>query len=98
MTEAFTTIEFLTWVVYAGGAFLAASWILDQIPAVAKWTSGARLWANRILTVGLALGAYAALQYLPAEFIQAIDPWLKVASGTWILYSGQQIVHKISKQ
>ena len=94
----FTDISsLLNFLVYGGGVVLIASWLLDKIPGFVALQSEAKKWINMVLSVVLALGAYAAILYVPAEYFALIDPWFKIALSTVVIYSGQQVVHKLTK-
>jgi hypothetical protein len=71
--------------------------VLDKIPAFNALLPEARKFINMALSVALALGAYAFITYVPPELFTAIDPWFKVAAGVIALYSGQQVVHELTK-
>ena len=90
--------SFLSWIVYSGGAILIASWVLDRIPGFLTLVSEAKRLINIAVCVALSLGFYALILYVPATFIAAVDPWFKVAVATIALYTGQQIVHRNTKQ
>ena len=75
----FTDItSLLNFLVYGGGVILVASWVLDKIPAFVALPSDAKKYINIAVSVVLALGSYAALMYIPAEYFALIDPWFKV--------------------
>jgi hypothetical protein len=83
--------------VYGGGVILVASWILDKIPAFVVLPPEAKKYINMAVSVVLALASYAALLYVPAGTFALIDPWFKIALGIIVLYSGQQVVHQLTK-
>ena len=94
----FTDItSLLNFLVYGGGVILVASWALDKIPAFVALAPETKKFINIVLSVALALGAYAALLYVPAGIFALIDPWFKVALSVVVMYSGQQIVHQLTK-
>ena len=94
----FTDItSLLNFLVYGGGVILIASWALDKIPAFVALAPEAKKLINIAVSVVLALGAYAALLYVPADIFALIDPWFKVALSVVVLYSGQQVVHQLTK-
>ena len=88
----------ISWIIYSGGALLISSWVLDRIPAFVVLASEAKRLINIAVSVVLALGFYAILTYVPADFIAVLDPWFKVAVTVIALYTGQQIVHRNTKQ
>lgn len=90
-------VAFITWIVYSGGALIAASWLLDKIPAFENLKAGVKKTVNQIVSVVLALGCYAVLKYVPAEVFAAIDPWFKIVVGVLVAYAGQQVVHRLTK-
>ena len=96
--ENFTDLAgLLNFMVYGGGVVLVASWILDKIPAFTALVPDVKKVINMVLAVVLALGAYAAILYVPAEYFSLVDPWFKIALSIVVIYSGQQVVHKLTK-
>lgn len=96
--ENFTDLAgLLNFMVYGGGVVLVASWLLDKIPAFTALAPEAKKMINMVLAVVLALGAYAAILYVPAEYFTLVDPWFKIALSIVVIYSGQQVVHKLTK-
>jgi hypothetical protein len=87
----------LNFLVYGGGVILVASWLLDKIPAFVALPVDAKKYINMGVAVVLALASYAALLYVPAGYFAVIDPWFKIALGIVVLYSGQQVVHRLTK-
>ena len=86
-----------SWLIYSGGAILVASWVLDRIPALLAWEPEYKRWLNGGVSAALALGCYAIITYVPAEVFALLDPWFKVVAGIVVLYSGQQVVHSLTK-
>ena len=89
--------SFISWIVYSGGALLIASWVLDRIPAFVALPSEAKKYINIAVSAFLALGFYAVLTYVPANILDALDPWFKVIAGLVAVYGGQQVVHRLTK-
>jgi len=95
----FTSVhELLTWIIYSGGAMLVASWILERIPAFQKLTAELKKYINMGVSSLLAIGGYLVISYVPAESFAVIDPFVIIISGIVIAYSGQQAVHRITKE
>ena len=90
--------SFISWMIYSGGAILIASWVLDRIPGFIALVSETKRIISIVVSVTLALGFYALITYVPATFIAVLDPWFKIAVGIIVLYTGQQIVHRNTKQ
>jgi len=89
--------ELLSWVIYSGGAILAASWILERIRLFQEQTPETKRLVAMAISVTIALAAYTILVYVPAQILVQLDPWLTVILGTIILYSGGQIYHQATK-
>jgi uncharacterized membrane-anchored protein len=89
--------ELLSWVIYSGGAILAASWILERIRGFQAQTPENKRLIAMAVSVAIAVAAYAVLTYVPAQILVQLDPWLTVTLGTIILYSGGQIYHQATK-
>lgn len=89
--------ELLSWIIYSGGAILAASWLLERISGFQAQSPENKRWIAMAASVAIALAAYAILTYVPAQILAQINPWLTVAAGTIVLYSGGQIYHKLTK-
>jgi len=90
-------LPFLQWLVYAGGSILIGSWILEHIPRFVAAPPEAKKIINIIVDVVLALGFYAIMVFVPADILATLAPWFTVAAGTVVLYSGGQVVHKLTK-
>lgn len=87
----------LNFLIYGGGVILVASWVLDRIPAFVALPPETKKLINIVVSVALALGCFAILTYVPADVFALIDPWFKVAMAVVVMYSGQQIVHQLTK-
>ena len=87
----------LNFLIYGGGVILVASWVLDRIPPFVTLPSETKKLINIIVSVVLALGCFAVLTYVPADIFVLVDPWFKVAMAVIVMYSGQQIVHQLTK-
>jgi hypothetical protein len=85
------------WLVYGGGVLIVASWVLDKIPAFVVLPTETKKLLNMTTSVFLALASYAVIVYVPAEAFAMIDPWFKITLGVVLMYSGQQIYHKLTK-
>ena len=97
MNTTKSLLDLLSWLIYSGGAILVGSWILDRIPAFNALASEAQKYINMIVSIVLALGAYAVITYVPAATFALLDPWFKIAAGIVVLYSAQQTVHQLTK-
>lgn len=91
-------LPFLQWIVFSGGAILIGSWILEHIPAFVTAPPEAKKLTAISVDVVLALGFYAILVFVPADVMAVLAPWFTVAAGTVVLYSGGQVVHKLTKE
>lgn len=89
--------DLLSWLIYSGGAILAASWVLDKIPAFVAAAEETRKYVNMGASIVLALAAYAVITYVPPSVFAVLDPWFKIAAGIIVLYSAQQTVHQLTK-
>lgn len=89
--------SFINWIVYSGGAVLIASFVLDRIPGFLNLSSEYKKVINIVVSAVLALGFYAVLVYVPADILKTLDPWFKVIAGFIAVYSGQQVVHNLTK-
>ena len=89
--------DLLSWLIYAGGSILVASWVLDKIPSFGALPPEAKKYINMGVSVLLALGAFALITYVPTEIFALLDPWFKIVGGVVILYAGQQAMHQLTK-
>ena len=89
--------DVFAWVIYSGGAMLVVSWILDKIPAFLLLPSDVKKIINIAASAALALFCYLGLVYIPPAVFAAINPYFLIVSGVVILYSGQQVVHRLTK-
>jgi len=92
-----TVSELLQWVVYSGGGIIVASWALERIKRFQAATAENKRLIAMASSVAVSLAGYAILTYVPAATLALINPWLTVAAGTVVLYSGGQIVHQATK-
>lgn len=93
-----TVSELLQWVVYSGGGIIVASWVLERVKKFQAATAENKRLIAMAASVAVSLAGYAILTYVPPATLAMLNPWLTVASGTIILYSGGQIVHQATKK
>lgn len=91
-------VELLKWLVYSGGVVLAISKILELIPAFERLKADVKYWLNMALCVVASLVCYALLIYVPADVWAILNPWFLVVTGTILVYSNGQVVHKATKK
>ena len=89
--------EVFAWVIYSGGAMLIVSWILDKIPAFLALPPEIKKIVNIAASSLMAILFYLGLTYIPAEVFAIMAPYFTIISGVVILYSGQQVVHRLTK-
>jgi len=88
-----TLEETLIWLVSGGGAASIASWILERIPWYQQQSSETRRWIFVIVSLVLAVGAYAVIQFVPQETIDIIAPWFAVIAGVAVPILAGQAAH-----
>jgi membrane-associated protease RseP (regulator of RpoE activity) len=89
-----TPQEFLVWLTTSAGYSAAFAFIAERIPAFQKLTPGQKQLATLAGPLAIALGAYAALTYIPPATLEAIKPIFLLVStviGSWIT---GQLAHK----
>jgi len=89
--------ELLNWIVNSGGGILAASWALERIRGFQARAPDTKRLITIVVSVGISLAAYALMTYVPAAIMAQVNPWLTVAAGTVIVYSGGQVYHQATK-
>jgi hypothetical protein len=84
------TVQVLLWIATGGGAALIFSWAAERSDYYQSLSSA---WKQAIYYLGVAVLsciAYAGVQYIPADVVAMIDPYVKIvvvalglgASGT----------------
>jgi hypothetical protein len=89
--------ELLNWIVNSGGGILVASWALERIRGFQAQPPDNKRLITIAVSVGISLAAYAIMTYVPAVIMSQVNPWLTVAAGTVIVYSGGQVYHQATK-
>jgi len=73
--------QFLLWLVSGGGALIAASWILGQIPGYVALVEKVKQWIFFALASVFAVGGFLGSQYIPASTLEAISPYFLIIAG-----------------
>ena len=79
--------QFLVWLTTSAGYSAAYAFIAERIPAFQKLTPAQKSIVSLIVPLAIALAAYAAMTYVPAETLNAIRPIFLLVStviGSWI--------------
>ena len=92
-----TINDFLAWLLGSGGSVMAASWILERITWFQDKSAEFKEWFFFFLASAIALGAYAAVTYVPAETMQMLAPYFSVVSGIFISVVVGKAFHKLDK-
>ena len=71
--------DFLVWL-STGGALIAASWLLGQIPGYDTLTEKVRQWIFFGLSLIFAGGAVAITTYVSADMLAKIAPWFLIVA------------------
>lgn len=86
--------KFLSTPVFIG--FLV-SFLLERVPWFQNLTSDAKAFVSLIVAVLLPIISYALLNYVPASFVEALQPWYAAGATGAIGFIGSQVWHLIFK-
>lgn len=89
---------FLVWLGTGGGAIAAFSWLVELFPAWHALKPEAKRLYSIVGSIVIAVAAFVGLQYIPAEVIEAIDPYFKLLAGLLVTYFGGQAFHVVTKR
>lgn len=90
--------DFLLWMGGSAGASLAASWILERIPAYVNIVvSETKRWIFFGVCVLLSGGSYAVITYVPSDVLQSIAPWFGLVASVFISVFTGTGFHKVDK-
>jgi len=78
-----TITDFLTYLV-GGGALVAASWILGQIPGYDALSDKIKQWIFFAVAIFFGGGAFAITKYVPVATINAIAPYFGIAAFAFL--------------
>ena len=91
--------QFLQWLIGSGGAVMAASWILEQIPQWMQWENSAgKKWSFFGLSAAIGSAALAVIQYAPAAALEAIAPYFAVLAAAFATIFMGEAFHKLTKK
>lgn len=91
-------VEFVSWVLYSGGAGTLVSSALEKWAWFHKQTSSSRWWIAKTLVVGVALGLYWVVTNAPADFLVQLDVYFKIATGALITSAVVEVYHNSAKE
>jgi hypothetical protein len=88
-------VDILKWVLYSGGFAIIVSWICERSDKFQGLESNVKWIIQFSASVVIAVGAYAALTYVPADVWVQIDPWIKLVLGVASAYGLNQVAHTV---
>ena len=91
------TVQVLLWIATGGGAALIFSWVAERW---AFYQALSPAWKQILYYLGVALLAclaYAGVQYIPADVIALIDPYVKIVFVALGLGLGGTLWHSARK-
>ncbi len=91
-------VDILKWLLYSGGVVVIVSWAAERWPAFQTLKSDVKKVLSLVASCVIALGAYALLLYVPADFWVQIDPWVKVILGVASIYGVGQVAHTLDPE
>lgn len=87
--------QFLTWLATAGGYSAALAFISERLPWFQTLSPQNKQLFHLVGSLVIALGAYAALTYLPPATLAALKPYFVIVSGVVGTWMGNQFAHKV---
>ena len=88
--------EFLTWLVYGGGATMASSWLLERW----AWFQGKTAKAKEVISFAvasvMAVGAMALATY-GGDFVAQAEPFFMVLSAVFSMVFLKNMFHRNDK-
>lgn len=88
-----TIYDVLRYLMTAGGAAAALSFILERVEWFQGLSATNKSWVVLGGTLVIALGAKAILVYVPKEILDALAPWFEVVAGVVVAWVGTQLAH-----
>lgn len=73
------------------------SFLLERVPWFQQLNSDAKALVALLLAIVLPIVSYALLNYVPASFVEAVQPWYAAAITGIIGFIGSQVWHKLFK-
>jgi len=89
---------FLQWLVASGGSVMAASWILEQIPAWQEWTEKAKKYSFFGLAALIGCGGLAVVNFASVEVIAVLSPYFAAIAAAFTAVFFGEAFHKVSKK
>ena len=89
--------NFLIFLTGAGGS-VAASWILERIPAYHTLESEVKQYVFFFVCLLLSVGAYAIQTYVPPAVLLDLTPWFGIMSGVFSAVFIGTAFHKMDKK
>lgn len=83
----FDSKEFLNWLVYGGGSIAIFSFVAVYWKQFQTWSREKKFWVSSAISSVLAVIAYYAVQYVPAEVFEQINPVAQII-GVILLANG----------
>lgn len=97
MNELETT-KLLAQLATGGLAMVVVSWLLEQSDKFHALAAKTKAWLVLGLTLVVALVAQAVLQFVPAAWIQAAEPFVKVVLIATTAWLTSQTYHAVQKR
>jgi len=94
MEFSMTFAEFLAWLINGGGAIMAASWILERIPAFQNLSEGMKSFVAKALAAVLGLGALALITFAP-DVIVLVQPYFSIIAFIFVSIFGIEMFHRV---
>lgn len=92
-----TLQEFFVWIASGGGSVALLSWIAERIPQFQKLTANMKMLVMALGSVLLAVLAKLAIDFVPAETINALAPYFGVVYGVVLIFLQNQAAHLLDK-
>lgn len=97
MTNVPQLIDIVVMLAQVIGVGAVLKFLFDQF----KWFANLPADKKRLVVLGISIGlpilATVALQFIPPDVWNAIEPYWQVIARGFLLFAGTQVVHKVDK-
>lgn len=85
--------EFATWLATAGAFGFMMSLIVEWVPGWEKWGATPKFFITLALAVGLGLGSYGLINWVPAGIKEGLEPFYQLIVSAITIWAASQGTH-----
>lgn len=85
--------QFITWLASSAGASAVAAFLLERLPVFQAQPPARKPWIVYLVSVALALTAYAVQTYVPAEALAQLAPVFAIIAALTVPFVATQLAH-----